>query len=666
MRASLPNSSDRIQEQLASGAQLHSIGGARLKHKQSSFFSVTNCQQWLAIARVNVYWVRPCFGKTSLNTVPDECQLLLWQDTQRLFHVAIPLCDGDYRAVLCGSDSAPNTASITAQQSGSAHKTGLSIKWDNGLKTDSHTSVRVLYTRSGKRAHALIKAAMQEVSEILGSFHTREEKAIPDFVDYLGWCTWDAFYQDVDHKKVRAGLKSFKDGGVQLGHMILDDGMLSHREEMLSSFVADKKKFPKGLKAVADMAKDEFKLHSFGVWHAFQGYWRGVDPKSELGKQYKTFANRGKIRPWEGADQVADLRMIDPDDIHRFYFDFYRYLKSQNVDMTKVDNQSALERYSHLKRSRGQSMRAYQEAFQGAGQHFFNGNILHCMSSGSDVGLNMMSSNAYRNSDDYFPKKNIAAQQMHVSINAFNATLSSHFSIPDWDMFQTHSPCAEFHAAARAISGGPIYVCDYPKKQNFKLLKKIALADGRVLRCEQPALVCEDSLFTDVGAEDKALKIYNHHQDVLILGLFHCKHSEEAISCSFQVKDHPDALNGANYACYRHEAKTLSVQRAKDQQLCDLAAAAFELVWCSPIVDGVAPLGLLDQYNGCAAIDVHGWCDEGYICHLVAGSAKIGFYCDKKPKAVIVNERAVSFSYHNKLLSVKSSGKKTAEVLITF
>ena len=29
---------------------------------------------------------------------------------------------------------------------------------------------------------------------------------------------------------------------------------------------------------------------------------------------------------------------------------------------------------------------------------------------------------------------------------------------PDWDMFQSLHPAAEYHASARAISGGPIYV----------------------------------------------------------------------------------------------------------------------------------------------------------------------------------------------------------------
>ncbi|KAK7839012.1 galactinol--sucrose galactosyltransferase [Quercus suber] len=54
------------------------------------------------------------------------------------------------------------------------------------------------------------------------------------------------------------------------------------------------------------------------------------------------------------------------------------------------------------------------------------------------------------------------------------------FIHPDWDMFQSTHPYAEFHAASRAISGGPIYVSDSVGKHNFKLLKSLVLPDGSI------------------------------------------------------------------------------------------------------------------------------------------------------------------------------------------
>ena len=42
---------------------------------------------------------------------------------------------------------------------------------------------------------------------------------------------------------------------------------------------------------------------------------------------------------------------------------------------------------------------------------------------------------------------------------------------PDWDMFHSQHPAAELHALARAVSGGPVYVSDYPGKHNFDILR---------------------------------------------------------------------------------------------------------------------------------------------------------------------------------------------------
>ena len=77
-------------------------------------------------------------------------------------------------------------------------------------------------------------------------------------------------------------------------------------------------------------------------------------------------------------------------------------------------------------------------------------------------------------------------------------------------MFQSTHPCAEFHAASRAISGGPIYVSDSVGKHNFKLLKALVLPDGSILRCQYYALPARDCLFEDPLHDGKTmLKIWN-------------------------------------------------------------------------------------------------------------------------------------------------------------
>ena len=101
-------------------------------------------------------------------------------------------------------------------------------------------------------------------------------------------------------------------------------------------------------------------------------------------------------------------------------------------------------------------------------------------------------------------------QGCHMVHCAYNSLWMGNFIHPDWDMFQSTHPCAQFHAASRAISGGPIYVSDSVGEHNFELLKSLALPDGSILRCQYYALPTRDCLFEDPSHDGKTmLKIWN-------------------------------------------------------------------------------------------------------------------------------------------------------------
>ena len=81
---------------------------------------------------------------------------------------------------------------------------------------------------------------------------------------------------------------------------------------------------------------------------------------------------------------------------------------------------------------------------------------------------------AVRNSDDFFPDEP-TSHSWHVFCNAHNAVLTQHLNIvPDWDMFQTNHAYSSFHAAARCVSGGMIYITDEPGSHDMNLLSQIS------------------------------------------------------------------------------------------------------------------------------------------------------------------------------------------------
>ncbi|KAF8646173.1 hypothetical protein HU200_065942 [Digitaria exilis] len=49
------------------------------------------------------------------------------------------------------------------------------------------------------------------------TFHHRDKKSCLLFVDWFGWCTWDAFYTDVTAEGVKQGLQSLAEGARRRG-----------------------------------------------------------------------------------------------------------------------------------------------------------------------------------------------------------------------------------------------------------------------------------------------------------------------------------------------------------------------------------------------------------------------------------------------------------------
>jgi hypothetical protein len=88
-----------------------------------------------------------------------------------------------------------------------------------------------------------------------------------------------------------------------------------------------------------------------------------------------------------------------------------------------------------------------------------------------------------RNSDDFFPDIP-ESHPWHVFANSCNSLLNQHLNVvPDWDMFQTVHGYSGFHAAARAVSGGPVYITDVPGQHDADLIGQLTgtTPDGRTV-----------------------------------------------------------------------------------------------------------------------------------------------------------------------------------------
>jgi raffinose synthase len=91
----------------------------------------------------------------------------------------------------------------------------------------------------------------------------------------------------------------------------------------------------------------------------------------------------------------------------------------------------------------------------------------------NDAFYNFGESAVARTVEDYFPERGGGSgynlekggPAAHVLMALYNSLYFSQMVYTDFDMFESNHTFATFHAAARAISGGPVYVTDIPEKQ---------------------------------------------------------------------------------------------------------------------------------------------------------------------------------------------------------
>lgn len=312
---------------------------------------------------------------------------------------------------------------------------------------------------------------------------------LSQWFDGLTYCTWNGLGQDLTEEKILNALDSLKDNGINIVNLIIDDGWQDNHNEGesqfrrgLKQFEAHSQGFPKGLKQTVSLIRQKHpQIEHIAVWHALLGYWGGIAPDGKLAQRFKT--KEVKIKDPADHGPIAEnlpegkITVIDPDDIQRFYDEFYNFLSSTGVDSVKTDAQFFIDLLEDPE-DRRRFMTSYQDAWSIASLKHFSTRSISCGSMTPQIMFHsQMPTNKptlpLRNSDDFFPEVP-SSHPWHIFCNAHNSLLTRYLNVlPDWDMFQTSHPYASFHAAARCVSGGPIYITDEPGKHDISLLDQM-------------------------------------------------------------------------------------------------------------------------------------------------------------------------------------------------
>lgn len=463
----------------------------------------------------------------------------------------------------------------------------------------------------------------QQEIDALTENNVDEAVWIEEWCDGLTYCTWNALGQDLHEDKIFDALDILDREGIKIANLIIDDNWqsLSEGETQFDrawmEFEATKKGFPRGLKAcVTDIRNKHPNVGHIAVWHAILGYWGGVSPNGKIAKHYKTI----KVQKEPGVAE-GEFTVVDASDAQRMYQDFYKFLSSAGITAVKTDAQFFLDLLSQAPARRALTTE-YQDAWTLAHLRNFSSRAISCMSQTPDILFHsQLPKNKptvlVRNSDDFFPEVP-ASHPWHIFCNAHNSLLTQHLNVlPDWDMFQTSHPWASFHAAARCVSGGPIYFTDYPGQHDIKLIHQMTAPTPRgrtvILRPQRTGR----STNAYIGYDEPALlKIATYvgfaHTGTSILGIFNC--SKMPLSEFINLSDFPGTEEG-QYVIKAFDAGRVSKPMDRTQRksfvALDLDVKGWEILCAHPIKFhdlkqsgkvGVAMLGLVDKMTGPAAV----------------------------------------------------------------
>ena len=558
------------------------------------------------------YWTVPFFT-SSFHSVPDQTQFYLWENAGNTYVCMIPLCGGGVKGWLRGEDNALRVCLASYD--------GNFLPREMPLFALAH----------GRDPYEVITAAYRAGMLAMGRpGRLRIEKPYPDLFEYIGWCSWNAFYQSVDARKLLRAARSFKKSGFPVRFILVDDGWFATKNRRLLSFDAPEEKCPAGLSNLAAILKRDYGIRWIGIWHTFQGYWEGIKPRSAIGRKYAEHLLRGKngvVIPRPGLENGF-----------RFWFDWHDHLRRQGIDFVKVDNQSTMPEITRDLMPLGTAMSLQQYTLQSSVNTHFQGRMINCMAMSIECCYNWISSNVSRSSDDYWPDRP-HDPKVHAYDNCYNSLWFSQLTFPDFDMFESHHPQGEFHAVLRAVSGGPIYFTDTPGKEKWKLLRKLVFSDGRILRPDQPCLPTRDVLFVDPMEERVPLKVFTRAGPAGIVAVFNVHRDGETVAGRLSPSD-VHGLRGRRFAVYDHFQK--QVHLLEKSASLDLTLDEFEcgLFIISPVNAGFSPLGLVDKYISPKAILSFHQERKEVRLELVQGGHFAG-YSAEKPAAVFVDGKTL-------------------------
>lgn len=414
------------------------------------------------------------------------------------------------------------------------------------------------------------------------------------------YCTWNGLGLELSTENILNILQDLHDNNIKVPGLIIDDGwQYATKDRRWIQFEA-KPSIGK-LKDLVSTIKQKFPyIQDIGVWSAINGYWNGIaDGCFQEYKQTQIYIHGDKINIFQDPDKLFD--------------DYFSFLKDSGITCVKIDNQGDLAQ----SQVPTEVLENHVEAIRKAACKYFGNKIIWCMAMVPQI-MSRIRGGVLRNSDDFFPEI-ASSHYWHVYTNFCCAQMTSNYNCAlDFDMFQTKGLGENFsnlHAAARCLSGGPIYFTDKIFTHDIDLLKKITLVDYKTGKNCILKLSSNPTLENPYSNKDKPLRVKSI--DGTVLGLFNTTHKQTKQTVIGKGRSFSGHLINGCKTFYLNPGEFEIITKPPFLKI-------------DPLGPGIGFLGNLDHFIGISALDEIELDKNELACKNLKFAGPYGFLFDKK------------------------------------
>ncbi|TVY71546.1 putative galactinol--sucrose galactosyltransferase [Lachnellula suecica] len=584
--------------------------------------------RWFALIRIWSPWLAPRQGKTTFELDKDAVMCSFLSVTGK--HLVLMGISGVGDVMTLFANDNDGNVVLRVRNDSSEDATSRVLV---GLGDDfeSANAAVMYHARDIVAAGQTASGEQQKELAALKDGDTSTKLWAENWYDGLTYCTWNALGQRLTEDKIVEAVEVLKENNINVTNFIIDDNWqaIDYRghgqfQHGWNEFEAERTAFPNGLKSVVSKIRErQPSIQHVAVWHAILGYWGGLSPDGKLAKTYKTIEVVREDAERRNLPLGGKMTVVDKEDVSKFYDDFYRFLTSCGVDAVKTDAQFMLDTFVSAK-ARRDLIPTYLDAWTVSTLRHFSVKAISCMSQTPQILFHsQLPQNKppllVRNSDDFFPEIP-TSHPWHIFTNAHNALFTQHLNlIPDWDMFQTVHDYSGFHAAARCVSGGPIYITDVPGQHDLNLISQMTgpTPKGKTV-IFRPSVVGK-SLDQYIGYDDDQLLLVGTYHGAAvtgtgIIGVFNV--SQRPLTELIPISKFPGVVEAQYYIVRAHSSglitKPLQVVDASSLVHISLGIRGYDILSSYPLrgfVDEMknettwlANLGLIGKMAGAAAI----------------------------------------------------------------